>query len=613
MNYSQSIALLSLSTVMTIATVMRPAQAQSAPSSESAPATVVPTSVATPMEAASPSAPSAGSPSPSAPSIVPPVAVPLAPKPTLPVKPGTTAFPPTQVPPPTVPAPATSAAPVVTPESAPMPGTNPTSVKELKRQVAVPEFLNTPANPLLLPTQPAEVKLKGAQPLTLDQVIALAERNNRTIEQAKLQMEASRAAVREAEAARMPSISVQGDLTRGKSASTEIAGRQQLKNLNRDLNSDDFATRIQAQQSEAATRRNLQDQDDPRTNLTTSLDLRYDLFTSGRTAAQIRAAERQLRVSELQVDQAAAQIRFDVSDTYYQLQDAEEQIKISQAAIDSSQSSLNDTNAQFEAGLGTKFDVLRVQVQLANNKQQLTSAIANREIQRRRLAQRLSLPETVIVVPAEKEPKEAGVWPLSLEQTIVLAYKNRSELEQQLVQREISDARRKIALSALGPTISLVAQLNFLDSFDDSVGIGSGYTFAAQARWTLFDGGAAKAQADQRSKEKQIAESRFAEQRNTVRFEVEQAYATLLSNRASIATTTQAIEQATEAEKLAKLRFDAGVGTQTERIDAQSDLTRAKGNRVSAVIGYNRALAQLRRAVSNLPSDLGQIGRVAAK
>jgi outer membrane protein TolC len=612
MNYSQSIALLSLSTVMTLAAAVRPAQ--SAPSA-SAPATVVPPSVATPMESAPATTVSQ---SPSAPSIVPPVAVPLAPAPkpatpAKPVAPGTTAFPPQQVPPAKVPATPAPAAPVVTPEASPIPGTTPTTVKELKRQVKVPEFLNPNPNPLILPTQPAEVKLKGAQPLTLEQAIELAERNNRTIEQAKLQMEVSRAAVREAEAARLPTISVQGDLTRGKSASTEIAGRQQLKNLNRDLNSDDFATRIQAQQTEAATRRNLKDQDDPRTNLSTSLDLRYDLFTSGRTAAQIRAAERQLRVSELQVDQAAAQIRFDVSDTYYQLQDAEEQIKISQAAIDSSQSSLNDTNAQYEAGLGTKFDVLRVEVQLANNKQQLTSAIANREIQRRRLAQRLSLPETVIVVPAEKEPKEAGVWPLSLEQTIVLAYKNRSELEQQLVQREISDARRKIALSALGPTISLVAQLNFLDSFDDSVRVGSGYTFAAQARWTLFDGGAAQAQAAQRSKEKQIAESRFAEQRNTVRFEVEQAYATLLSNQSSIATTTQAIVQAAEAEKLAKLRFDAGVGTQTERIDAQSDLTRAKGNRVSAVIGYNRALAQLRRAVSNLPSDLGQIGRVAAK
>ncbi len=550
-----------------------------------------------------------------APSIVPPaVAVPQAPKPTIPAA---TPLPPASKPPsnskPTVPAvPTAPTAPVATPTQ-PVPGTTPTKVKGLTRKVPVSESLNPSPNSLLLPTKPVEVQLKGAQLVTLEQAIELAERNNRTIEQAKLQLERSQAVVREAVAARFPTLSLQGDLSRGKSASAELGVRQQLKNLNRDLDSSDFATRFQAQQSEAATRRSLEDQDDPRTNLSTSLDLRYDLFTSGRTSAQIRAAERQLRVSELDVERVTTQIRFDVADIYYQLQDAEEQVKISQAAIDSSESNLRDTLAQFEAGLGTRFDVLRVQVQLANNRQQLTSGIADREIQRRRLAQVLSLPERVIVIPAEKEPKEVGSWPLSLEQTIVLAYKNRVELEQQLVQRDISDARRKIALAALGPTVSLVAQLNFLDSFDDSVRVGSGYTLAAQARWSLFDGGAAQAQAAQQTKDKQIAESRFAELRNNIRFDVEQAYATMLANRESIATTRTAIEQATEAERLAKLRFDAGVGTQSERIDAQSDLTRARGNNISAVIGYNRALARLRGAVSNLPPDFAQLGQVAPK
>jgi outer membrane protein TolC len=129
----------------------------------------------------------------------------------------------------------------------------------------------------------------------------------------------------------------------------------------------------------------------------------------------------------------------------------------------------------------------------------------------------------------------------------------------------------------------------------------------------LFDGGAAQAQADQRSQDKRIAESSFADQRNTVRFDVEQAYARMLQNRESIENTKISIDRAEEAARLAKLRFDAGVGTQTERIDAQTALTRARGRNVTAVIGYNRALAQLRRAVSNLPSDLAQIGRVTAK
>ncbi|MER3476396.1 MAG: hypothetical protein C4287_07365, partial [Leptolyngbya sp. ERB_1_2] len=52
--------------------------------------------------------------------------------------------------------------------------------------------------------------------------------------------------------------------------------------------------------------------------------------------------------------------------------------------------------------------------------------------------------------------------------------------------------------------------------------------------------------------------------------------------------------------RLAILRFQVGVGTQTDRISAEAALTQAQGNRVSAVINYNLALAQLRRAVSNL-------------
>ncbi|GBE93228.1 outer membrane efflux protein [Nostoc cycadae WK-1] len=49
---------------------------------------------------------------------------------------------------------------------------------------------------------------------------------------------------------------------------------------------------------------------------------------------------------------------------------------------------------------------------------------------------------------------------------------------------------------------------------------------------------------------------------------------------------------------IARIRYQAGVGTQTEVIEAENDLTRAEGNRVTAILDYNRALANLQRAVS---------------
>ncbi|BAY15312.1 outer membrane efflux protein [Anabaenopsis circularis NIES-21] len=63
-------------------------------------------------------------------------------------------------------------------------------------------------------------------------------------------------------------------------------------------------------------------------------------------------------------------------------------------------------------------------------------------------------------------------------------------------------------------------------------------------------------------------------------------------------TSSVGLEQAREALNIARIRYQAGVGTQTEVIEAENDLTRAEGNRVTAILDYNRALANLQRAVS---------------
>jgi OMF family outer membrane factor len=188
----------------------------------------------------------------------------------------------------------------------------------------------------------------------------------------------------------------------------------------------------------------------------------------------------------------------------------------------------------------------------------------------------------------------------------VLAYKNRAELETQLVQRDISEAQIRAARAANGPTLSLSAgyqiqrSITAATAFSSGTRNSDGYSIALQARLPLFDGGATNARIQQREKDREIAEARFSQNRSQIRFQVEQAYSTLQAQQANIATTEQAVRQAEEALRLAVLRFQAGVGTQTERINAEAELTRARGNRLSAIISYNLALAQLRRAISNV-------------
>ncbi len=495
-----------------------------------------------------------------------------------------TPFPPGQVPP-TKPGQVVPPVPVVPPapiEAPKFPNFDPNA--------PAPAYLNPSPNPLSFPTKPEEVKLVGLQPLSLKQAQELAVRNNRTIEVARLQLEKSRAALREAQAALFPTLSTELDLSRTQSASGQISAR--LTEIN---NAEQSATNPFFTPSDPAL------SDPVRTTLSGTITLSYNVFTSGQRSAQIRASAKQVRASELAVEQNLEQTRLDVATDYYNLQDADQQVLINQAAVRNAEQSLRDTQAQERAGLGTRFDVLRAQVQLANSQQALVNSQATQKVRRRQLAQRLSLAEAIDLYAADPV-QAAGSWKPSLEESVVLAYKSRSELETQLVQREISDESRKVALSALGPTVSVSAQYNILDIFEQPVRTTDGYTFAAQARWTLFDGGQARARARQAEKDKQIAEVRFADAKNQVRFAVEQAYATLQSNLVNIETATQAENQAGQSLYLARLRFQAGVGTQSDVINAETDLTRAQGNRISAIIGYNRSLAELQRAVSNVQS-----------
>ena len=475
------------------------------------------------------------------------------------------------VPIPTTPGTGTPASPTVPTPIAPT-----TVTPSTRGAVQIPENLNPSPNPLQYPTKPEEVTLQGNQPITLAQALELARRNNRDLQVAILQLQRSRSAVREQQAALFPNLSVSANIARSQDASNQLRVEQQERQ-----------TGISSPDADQAT-----------TNFSGEAQLRYDLYTSGRRQAAIRQAEEQERADELAVETQDETIRLNVATDYYNLQQADEQVRIAQSAVTNAQASLRDAEALERAGVGTRFDVLRSQVNLANSQQDLTNAISQQQTARRQLATRINLTQSVNISAADPV-QLAGLWNQTLEQSIILAFQNRPELQQQLAQRNISEQQRRQALAELGPQFSVVASYNLLDQFDDQVSVTDGYSVGVQASLNLFDGGAARARAAQARANIAIAETQFGEQRNQIRFQVEQAFSTQQANLNNVQTANTALEQAREALRLARLRFQAGVGTQTDVINSENDLTRAEGNRVQAILDYNRALAQLQRAVTS--------------
>ena len=112
---------------------------------------------------------------------------------------------------------------------------------------------------------------------------------------------------------------------------------------------------------------------------------------------------------------------------------------------------------------------------MANTKQNLISAMSKQKIARNSMGNRLGIAQTVIIVAAD-EVKLAGLWNMSLEESIIKAFTNRPELRQNLIQRNINKQKKKQALSVLRPKISLIANYDLLDQFDDGIGITDGYS-----------------------------------------------------------------------------------------------------------------------------------------
>ena len=338
----------------------------------------------------------------------------------------------------------------------------------------------------------------------------------------------------------------------------------------------------------------------------------YNLLTGGQREAAIRAAELQTQVSALAIESQQEQIRLTTANAYYALQEAGEQIRINQSFVNEAERNLRDSELRQEVGVGTRFDVLRADVQLANAQQQLVQSRFNQDISRRDISRLLNLPSTsgLQTTPVAR----AESWPLDLNDSILLAFQNRSELEQLLFQSDINEQQRRIALAAIRPQVSLFANYGIsntlatnatINTLNGPIGAPTGFNDSTSSigvnfNLTLYDGGAARARARQQEIAGAINEEQFSLNLDQVRFDVEQSFFNLQANEENIATSQVAVTQAEEALSLANLRLQAGVGTQLDVLTAQSDLTQAQFNNVSAILGYNRSLAALQRAVSNL-------------
>ncbi len=159
----------------------------------------------------------------------------------------------------------------------------------------------------------------------------------------------------------------------------------------------------------------------------------------------------------------------------------------------------------------------------------------------------------------------------------------------------LARAARGVNLGAIGAYTRQNAG-GFSEDYSWSLGV--------QASKPILDGGSSRSQ--QRQADEQVKQAYLLQQQTTelVALDVWQAVLALDEAKAKLASTSKTVEQAEEGLRLARIRYEAEVGTPVEVTDARTALAAAETNHVNAVYSYRVAEARLARAVGVPASEL---------
>lgn len=335
----------------------------------------------------------------------------------------------------------------------------------------------------------------------------------------------------------------------------------------------------------------------PFKSLSSNLEAGWDVFTGLRRYYNAKAAKYKYDANKQTLFFTKQQVMLNTTTAYYSLLQNKLNIQILIKQLQQTQSQLQIAQQRYEAGLGTKFDVLRAQTEVASSNQRLISAQNNYILAQATLSNTLGINIFTDIRPAEERPvpKTLIDESLTLQNATSIALVNRPDLDASRLNVLANRATKNSVLTNYLPSVrlraGLSAQKDELSQLDFTTGNNVGFTVSwiggtgmGLNTYTLF-----KAQEEQMKQAKYQYEH---DQRNAEQSLVNSFYNSITS-RELISVAKEQAQDAQESLRLSLVRFKAGVGIYTDVIQAQLIATQSLISYLNAVIDYNISQAQL--------------------
>ncbi len=335
---------------------------------------------------------------------------------------------------------------------------------------------------------------------------------------------------------------------------------------------------------------------------TLALSATESVYNGGADIASLKQSKLNLKVQEETLRSAKLDVEFETRRLFYGLLLAYETLRIAQDLVDQAQAHYDHTEDMFKQGTASKFDVLQSKVQVSKLMPQLISAQNAIDI---------------IMADFKKLLVIKMSEPIAIDGK--LGYKVIDIMENEFL-REAYSRNPRMILKLLGIDISKWAIEYAKAGWLPQVSASANYTFQSdtidvlilprQSLWNvgvvasiaLFDGFATKAKVDQAKAQYNQARLSKDDVSDQIALDIKQACLNLKESKTVIDSQEACITEATEALRLANVRFDNGVGINLDVLDAQTSLAQVEQNLAQGIYDYLMAKAQVNRVIGHQSS-----------
>ena len=278
------------------------------------------------------------------------------------------------------------------------------------------------------------------------------------------------------------------------------------------------------------------------------------------------------------------------ADVYLQVLAAQARASSARAQRDTAQALYTQSQNLRQNGIVAGLDVLRAQVRLSSDSQRLTAAENDAQKMKLQLAHMIGLPLGQEFSLSEQFP-DVPVPEITLQQALERAYLQRSDYLSAVERVRAAEATRSAAAGEGLPAIRATADYGKI-GLSPSTAVGT-YNLVGSVTVPLFEGGRTQGRLVQADADLRTRRAEVESLRADIYYDIRTAFLDMQASEEQLRTATQARDLATQQLTQSRDRFQAGVASNIEIVQAQEAVAIASEQFIDASYGFLVAKAWL--------------------